>query len=135
MQPALSAQLLPLLTLFTASFLWLFKALRPWKTPRPPWDTIKTSATAESLLLDVSDPRACARLLASRAKESGAWLNVLPISSLRLRMDNNTIRVARLGAPLCRSHSCRHCGAEVDSLATHGLSCRWSEGRHHRHAA
>ena len=25
--------------------------------------------------------------------------------------------------------------AEVDSLATHGLSCRWSEGRHHRHAA
>ena len=30
---------------------------------------------------------------------------------------------------------CAHCGAEVDSLATHGLSCRWSEGRHHRHAA
>ncbi len=83
------------------------------------WDTIKTSATAESLLLDVSDPRARARLLASRArarllasraKESGAWLNVLPISSLGLRMDDNTIRVAiglRLGAPLCRSHSLR----------------------------
>ena len=41
----------------------------------------------------------------------------------------------RLGAPLCRPHTCHHCGAEVDSLATHGLSCRWSEGRHHRHAA
>ena len=23
----------------------------------------------------------------------------------------------------------------MDSLATHGLSCKWSEGRHHRHAA
>ncbi len=53
-------------------------------------------------------------------------------------MDDNTIRVAiglHLGAPLCRSHSSHHCGAEVDSLATRGLSCRWSEGRHHRHAA
>jgi len=102
------------------------------------WDTIKTSASAEHLLKDISDPRARARLLASRTKESGAWLNVLPISSLGLRMDDNTIRIAvglRLGVPLCRPHSCQHCGAEVDSLATHGLSCRWSEGRHHRHAA
>ena len=37
--------------------------------------------------------------------------------------------------PFCRPHSCHHCGAAVDHLATHGLSCRWSEGRHHRHAA
>ena len=61
-----------------------------------------------------------------------------PISSLGMRMDDNTIRVAvglRLGAPLCRPHSCHHCRAEVDCLATHGLSCWWSEGRHHRHAA
>ena len=27
-----------------------------------------------------------------------------------------------------------HCGAEVDSLGTHGLSCRHIEGRFHRHA-
>ena len=60
---------------------------------------------ADHLLSDVSDPRSRARLLASRAKESGAWLNVLPISSLGLRMDDNTIRVAiglRLGVQLCR---------------------------------
>ena len=53
-------------------------------------------------------------------------------------MDDNTIRVAiglRLGVQLCRPHTCHHCGAGVDSLATHGLNCRWSEGRHHRHAA
>ena len=67
----------------------------------------------------------------------GARLNVQPISTLGLRMDDNTIKVAtglRLGTTLCRPHSCIHCGEEVDNLATHGLSCRWSEGHHHRHA-
>ena len=52
-------------------------------------------------------------------------------------MDDDAIRVAvglRLGSPLCNPHQCQHCGAEVDSQATHGLSCRYSEGRHHRHA-
>ena len=91
------------------------------------WDTSKTASLAEGLLENALGSRARARLLASRAKDSGAWLNVLPISSLGLRMDDDTIRVAvglRLGAPLCRPHTCQHCGAEVDSLATHGLSCR-----------
>ena len=76
-------------------------------------------------------------LLASVTKELGASLNVLFISTLGLRMDENTIRVAMglwLGAPLCRPHSCIHCGEEVDNLATHGLSSQWSEGCHHRHA-
>ena len=102
------------------------------------WDTLKVSALAESLLDNATDPRSRARLLAAAAKESGAWLNVLPVSALGLRMDDNTIRVAvglRLGASLCRPHTCHHCGDEVDSLATHELSCKWSEGRHHRHAA
>ena len=104
------------------------------KCKQKSWDTIKASNTAEGLLADAPDPR----LLAYRVKETGAWLDVLPISSLGLRMNDNTIRVAvglRLGAPLCRPHSCYHCGAGVDSLGTHGLSCRSSEGRHHRHAA
>ena len=62
----------------------------------------------------------------------------LPITSLGLCTDNDTIRVAtglRLGAPSCRPHSYHHCGDEVDSLATQGLSCRWSERRLHQHAA
>ena len=61
-----------------------------------------------------------------------------PPSAYSLLMDDSTIRVAvdlGLGAPLCIPHKCHHCGAEVDSLSTHGLHCRWSEGRHHRHAA
>ena len=63
-----------------------------------------------------------ARLLAVATRESGVWLNVLPVSSLDLCMDD-VIRVAvglRLGAPLCEPHHCLHCQAEVDSLGTHG---------------
>ena len=94
-------------------------------------------ATATPLLENAPDSKTRARLLAASTKESGAWLSALPISSLGLRMDDDTIRVAvglRLGSSLCNPHQCQHCGAEVDSQATHGLSCRYSEGRHHRHA-
>ena len=48
------------------------------------------SAVAEDLLENVSDASSRARLLASSSKESGAWLNILPISSLGLHMDGNT---------------------------------------------
>ena len=102
------------------------------------WDALKVSVTAERLLENAPDERSRARLLAASSMESGAWLQALPVSSLGLRMDDTTVRVAvglRLGSPLCRPHTCHHCGAEVDHLATHGLSCRWSEGRHFRHAA
>ena len=53
-------------------------------------------------------------------------------------MDNETTRIAvglRLDLSLCRPHQCLHCGSEVDQLGTHGLSCRYSQGRHSRHAA
>ena len=102
------------------------------------WDTIKVSATANDLLGNAPDALSRTRLLAASARESGAWLNALPISSLGLRMDDKTIRVSvglRLGTTLCCRHTCHHCGAEVNHLGTHGLSCTRSEGRHHRHAA
>ena len=97
-------------------------------------------ATLDTLLEDAPDATTTARLLAASTSESGAWLNALPISSLGLRMDNNTIRVAvgiRLGTKLCRPHMCHHCtcGSEVDGFGIHGLSCRWSECHHHRHSA
>ena len=96
------------------------------------WDMCKVVKTAESLLENAPDD------MAVSTKESGAWLHALPISSVGLRMDDNTVRVAvglRLGSTLCRPHTCQHCGGDMNHLATHGLSCKKSEGRHHRHAA
>lgn len=58
------------------------------------WDTINVSAAADILLEQAHDTRACASLLAHSTRESGAWLNVLPILSLGLCMDDDTIQVA-----------------------------------------
>ena len=85
------------------------------------------STSAEGLPEDAPDDVARARLLAVSAKESGAWLHALPISSLGLRMDDHTVRIAvglRLGSALCRPHDCQHCGTEVDHLAIHGLAAK-----------
>ena len=77
-------------------------------------------------------------LLAVSRKESGACLHAIPNSSLDLRMDNETIRVAvglLLGVALCSPHLCQHCGAAVEHFGLHGLSCWFSTGRHYSHAA
>ena len=77
-----------------------------------------------------------ARLLASSSESSGSWLHALPCVNLGLRLGNDEIRIAmglRLGTPLVRAHRCV-CGAEVDQLGHHGLSCRRIAGRHRRHA-
>ena len=53
-------------------------------------------------------------------------------------MEDETVRIAadlRLGTTLCRSHLSHHCGSEVYQHPTHGLSCRYSEGRQARHVA
>ena len=60
----------------------------------------------------------------------------MPISSLGLKLDNASIRIAcglRLGSPLCHPHKCQ-CGSEVDKFGRHGLSCKSAEGRHSRHS-
>ena len=102
------------------------------------WDHPRVIAASNSLLQNASSDVDKARLLAATSKESGVWLQALPVSSLGLRLDDDSLRVAvglRLGTPLCVPHQCRHCGAEVDTTGHHALSCKWSAGRHHRHAS
>ena len=94
--------------------------------------------TYESLLNSAPDASSRARLLSVACKESGAWLDAPPVTSLGLRMDNEVICIAlglRLGLPLCDPHPCTQHNQEVGRLGTHGLSCRFSKGRHSRHAA
>ena len=43
------------------------------------WDDLLTAASVSSLLESAQDDGDCARLLACIAKESGAWLQALPI--------------------------------------------------------
>ena len=72
------------------------------------WDLPIIEGHFESLLA-TADSRGRARLLASKQKESGAWLTSPPVSALGLRMGNETIRTAvglRLGASLCVPHYC-----------------------------
>ena len=100
------------------------------------WDLPRVSSIAAELLTTAPDPLSKARLLSASKKESDSWLHTLPVTSLGLCMDDNTIHTGigiRLGAPLCIPHLCHHWGSNVDTLGTHGLSCRFSAG-HFRHA-
>ena len=102
------------------------------------WDSVLTTLDASTLLTSALDDTDRARLLAVRSKASGAWLQALPVSSLGLRLDDSSLRIAvglRLGTDICAPHLCRHCDSEVGPRGLHGLSCRYSEGRHSRHAS
>ena len=77
-----------------------------------------------------------ARILAASQRESGQWLNAVPVPSLGTLLDPETRRVSlalRLGAAVCVPHRCR-CKQMIDARGHHSLSCRFSSGRHPRHA-
>lgn len=97
------------------------------------WDTPRIQAQFDSLLRDATEERDRARLIAMPSKNTGLWLQAPPSASVGLRMDDEVIRIAaglRLGVHLCNPHTCHSCGRQVDELATHGLSCVRSQGRH-----
>jgi hypothetical protein len=98
------------------------------------WDGAICGVMALSLMQG-SDERTCARLLASRAPGSGAWLSAVPSAALGLNLNDSAVRVAvglRLGVPLVLEHQCC-CGTNVDKFGHHGLVCKRSAGRHLRH--
>ena len=102
------------------------------------WDSAIVKASFNALVVSAPDTQSRARLLAVSCSKSGAWLHAMPISSVGLRMNDDVVRIAvslRLGVPFCHPHVCSCCGAEVNNLGTHGLSCRFSKGPHSRHAA
>ena len=66
------------------------------------WDHLRAEAAADHLLECACDDEDRARLLASTRKESGAWLNALPMLSAGLRLDDDSLRIA-VGLRLCPS--------------------------------
>lgn len=100
------------------------------------WDIKLCSKQQQRLFEECTTDSSKARLLANNSKESGAWLNAFPFSSLGTLLDNQSFRIAvslRLGIPVCVPHTCV-CGAQVDKLGQHGLCCKKSAGRYARHA-
>ena len=100
------------------------------------WDLPIVERNWENMLR-VADQVCRARLLVTAQRESGAWLNALPVSTLGTLLDSESFRVAialRVGADVCIPHSCR-CGGRMDSRGLHGLSCRYSAGCFPRHSA
>jgi hypothetical protein len=88
-------------------------------------------------ILDSSDHRNKARLLAVSELESAAWLKVLPSSNLGNLLDCQTLQIAvalRIGSEICHPHICI-CGSQVGKWGHHGLSCLKSAGRIPRHSA
>ena len=84
-----------------------------------------------------SSPVSRSRLLAVSAPGAGVWLNAVPIPSLGLKLDNESLRIAvslRLGIKLNRPYTCI-CGVSVDDSIVHGLDCRKVIGKHSRHSA
>ena len=99
------------------------------------WDTAVVKVVVENLLRSAPNERAAARLRASCSPHTGDWLSAPPLSAAGLRMSNEVVRIAaglRLGTELCGQHTCP-CGAAVDTMGTHGLSCKLSSGRIPRH--
>ena len=53
-----------------------------------------------------------ARLLAAAEPQTASWVQALPVASLGLHLDDDTVRVAvalRLGAAVCEPHQCQLC--------------------------
>ena len=101
------------------------------------WDSLCQINSADNLLQSSMDSADRARLLAARSDGSGDWINALPLSSVGLKLDNISLRIAvalRIGAFVVYEHKCI-CGATVSSNGHHGLSCRMSAGRQSRHAS
>ena len=100
------------------------------------WD-LPLAKIAHDGLLEGADQVTGARILAASCKESGLWLHALPVPQLGTLLDSDTFRIAialRVGGDVCIPHRCR-CGRTMDSRGLHGLSCRFSAGRHPRHSA
>ena len=100
------------------------------------WNNPVAEVQYKILLENSSSEVSRSRLLAVGAPYAGAWLNAVPVPSLGLKLDNESLRISvalRLGTKLSLPYNCV-CGAAVEDSATHGLDCRRAAGKHARHS-
>ena len=100
------------------------------------WDKPLYQQRQKQLLNSASSDIERARLLGVASDHASDFLHAIPISSLGLKLSDSFLRVVcavRTGSLMCQQHIFP-CGAEVDSLGRHGLSCKNQVGRHPRHS-
>src|SRR6266536_1772023 len=99
------------------------------------WDDYVCRKAFDELLNGSADTVSRARLLAAKADHSAIWMEAVPIASIGLKLNNETLRIAiglRLGSNLTIPRECR-CGAQITADGRHGLVCRRGGGRMIRH--
>ena len=101
------------------------------------WDYPVAEVHLNALIRNAPNDLIRGRLLAVSAPKAGVWLNAIPVPSLGLKLDNESVRISvalRVGAKLSLAYKCM-CGTAVDDSVAHGLDCRRAAGKHARHAA
>jgi hypothetical protein len=104
------------------------------------WDKPLCDIRHEVLLQSTTSEIELARLKAVSAKHASDWLKAYPVTSLGLKLNNSSFRIAcalRIGAPICLPHPCICGKTTVDQFGRHGLSCNKaaiSRNARHNHA-
>ena len=108
------------------------------KSVQAAWDIPLCKKRFETLLQSANTDEDKARLRAVSSEHASDWLNCVPLPSMSLKLNRQTLRIAvalRLGAKICRSHKC-HCINKdtkqpntVDIKGLHGLSCASAGGK------
>ena len=102
----------------------------PSATKLRAWDNPVAEREIAILLKHQADIYGKARLLAAASKPSVDRLYAIPITSC---LDDDVVRNAIVwAADICQPHSCC-CGAHVDIIGAHALSCKRSSRRLIRH--
>ena len=104
------------------------------------WDKPLCDLRHDSLLRATTSEIELARLKAVSAKHASDWLKAYPVTSLGLKLNNSSFRIAcalRIGTPICLPHPCICGKSTVDRFGRHGLSCNKaaiSRNARHNHA-
>ena len=118
--------------MFEAVGLWknldssLVEPSAPASLRQKSWDLPVAKIILNDLIDNAPDPAVRGRLLAVSACYAGVWLNAIPVPSLGLKLDNESLRISvalRLGVEVAMPYTCV-CGTPVHGYATHGLGCR-----------
>ena len=108
------------------------------KSVQAAWDIPLCKKRFENLLQSADTLEDKARLKAVSSEHASDWLNCIPLPSLSLKLNRQSLRIAvalRLGSRICRPHKC-HCTdttsgqpITVDIKGLHGLSCASAAGK------